>query len=304
MNFSKKGALALCLALVCLSLPVAAEERLPEENAAVLNGQYEFFGKNLRFSDGRASGTVVTHGLAQMTAEILDNPPFVWGDLNGDAKPDAVLLIREQSEVAKAAGYYLAVSLSGEGVSRSGSNALFIGEDIFVKSLAVEQRQIKLTYSDAARDAKPGMSHERRYLIKDGRLSETGYKADEKQYKIAPKRESFRKYALLLGAERQALLERFPEAPLAVENDGVKFVKEGISVWFAGNKVNKILLQREGLSFDGLRLGDQGESFARVFGQSLQTEKDAMLFTGKGFRLKVNYDVKSGKTLAAYLLPE
>ena len=305
MKSLRRTALAACFYLAFFNA-AAAEEAVPApsktEVAAILNGEYEFYGKSLRFTDGQAGKTVVTHGLAQMTALIQENPPFAWGELNGDGQNDAALLILEQSEVGKSAGYYLTASLGGE--QRKGVNIVFVGEDIAPQRLTIASGKIILNYLDKKRDAKPGTLHERCYLLKEGRLEESGFQATPQQLSVAPKRISFRSYAVLLGQDSQVLTARLAEMPTFDEKEGLIFAKAGISVSLADGKVTQIVVKRRDLSFDGLRLGDNIASFKGVFGKPLQESEAEMTFAGKGFRLRIVYDAASGRSLSAYLLSE
>ncbi len=305
MKILRRTALAACFYLAFLNAAAAEETVLKPPNAdviAVLNGEYEFYGGGLRFIDGKAEKTVVTHGMAQMTAIIREDFPFAWGELNGDEQLDAALLLTEKSEVGKTTGHYLAVSLGGE--QRRGTNIVFVGEDVMPQQLVIKDHKVVLRYLGEKNDAGPGMLRERCYQIKEGRLQESGFQATPQDLNVAAKRLSFRSYAALLGLAADALTARLAEMPTADGKDGLNFAKAGIIVSTAEGKVTQIFTQRRDLSFDGLRLGDNISSFKGVFGKPLQESAGEMTFLFKGFSLRVVYDAASGKSLSAYLLPE
>jgi len=113
------------------------------------------------------------------SAESLetDLTSFVaYGDLNGDGKEDAAVLLT-QSGVGSGTFIYVAALVSGP-VTYKGTNAVFIGDRISPQSITIKKGAISVTYLDRKPDeplsAEPTVSTTKsyRYSSLDTSLSE------------------------------------------------------------------------------------------------------------------------------------
>ncbi len=307
MKAMKKAVIAALIGLSCTASPAWAEEAAltpNEASVAARNATYDFYGKSITLLDGKAEMDMVAHGVSRLLTTALEEPQPVSGDLNGDGTLDAALLLKQESSGSKAVYYYLAVTLNQADGSRSGSNALLLGEGIVPQRLAVGNGVIRVDYLAQNKSSAIGQKElplTKEYVIKQRMLVERG--AEERaQVKAMTVRHNLSRYYALLGLTREAAVVRIAETPNAADEGGFDFVKEGIRIWFSDAKVSQVFISGKEISFNGLRLGDGVESFKKVFGPAVKEKPGTVEFNYKACILQLIYDEKTGNTVCAYLL--
>lgn len=136
------------------------------------NGTFEFEDGSVTLKNGSAvtelSGSVLT------TETTLGSEP-TYGDINGDKKNDAVVLLIQNSG-GSGIFVYIAAYVSGN-VTYKGSNAIFVGDRISPQTTTVNNDGlITLTYLDRKPDeamaATPTIPVTKTFVFKGGRLEE------------------------------------------------------------------------------------------------------------------------------------
>jgi hypothetical protein len=106
--------------------------------------------------------------------EIVLTDKVAYGDINGDQKEDAAILIL-RSGGGSGSFIYVAAMVSGP-VNYRGSNAVFIGDRIMPDTITVEGARIKVTYLDRRSDepmaAQPTVPVTKEYIYRSGNLEE------------------------------------------------------------------------------------------------------------------------------------
>jgi hypothetical protein len=123
--------------------------------------------------DGKATTNLVPDSLFGTETIIVGDP--VYGDINGDKKNDAVVLLT-QSGSGSGMFVYIAAYVSGN-VEYKGSNAVFVGDRISPQTVTVGNTGvITLTYLDRKLDepmaAAPTVSTTKTYVFRNGELEE------------------------------------------------------------------------------------------------------------------------------------
>lgn len=95
-----------------------------------------------------------------------------YGDINGDKKDDAIVVLRQTSG-GSGVFIYLAAYVSGP-VNYKGTNVIFIGDRIEPKSVSIKNSVITLNYLDRKSNepfsSKPTISITQQFIYKNGEL--------------------------------------------------------------------------------------------------------------------------------------
>jgi len=116
---------------------------------------------------------------------------------------------------------------------------------------------------------------------------------------------SFTKYSSLLGLNKEELIKTLNEKPNPVDEGGLEFKKEGLRIWFDNKSytlVNQIFIMRNDIDLNGVKIGDNINSFNNVFGNPVSDNNGDAHFKYKNVFLSVNYDIKSGRSFGVYIL--
>ena len=104
------------------------------------------------FDPARASyiidGAAVAIGSAEGTTTIFGEPAL--GDLNGDGKPDAAVMI-VQDPGGSGTFYYIAAAIDTPG-GAVGTNAILLGDRIAPQTIAIQNGRIIVNYADRGPD--------------------------------------------------------------------------------------------------------------------------------------------------------
>jgi len=85
----------------------------------------------------------------------------------------------------------------------------------------------------------------------------------------------------------------------------LEFKKEGLRIWFDNKSytlVNQIFIMRNDIDLNGVKIGDNINSFNNVFGNPVSDNNGDAHFKYKNVFLSVNYDTKSGRSFGVYIL--
>lgn len=107
-----------------------------------LNGTYVINKESVTLENGKAE-TSVTPGSATITKTTVFGEP-VLGDLNGDGKTDAALML-VQNPGGSGTFYYVVAALN-MGNAVAGTNAVFLGDRIAPQTLEIRNGQIIANY--------------------------------------------------------------------------------------------------------------------------------------------------------------
>jgi hypothetical protein len=135
------------------------------------NATFQFEDGPITLIKGSATTNVTPNG--EITQETTLTDDIAYGDINKDGKTDtAVLLVQNSS--GSGVFLYVAAYLSGT-VQYSGSNAIFIGDRVTPKSIAVDPLgTITVTYLDRKPTdpmaAEPTILTTKHYIYKSGEM--------------------------------------------------------------------------------------------------------------------------------------
>jgi len=136
----------------------------------ISNATFKFEDSSITLRNG-VSEQPITPG-STLTQETILTDMIEFGDLNADAKEDAVGIV-VQLGGGSGVFIYLVAQVSGL-VEYKGSNAVFIGNRIDPKSISIEDGLITLTYLDRkpgeAFAAEPTVSTTKQFIYKNGEL--------------------------------------------------------------------------------------------------------------------------------------
>ncbi|MDD3285553.1 MAG: Gmad2 immunoglobulin-like domain-containing protein [Patescibacteria group bacterium] len=178
------GLLLIILGLY-LVIRVQIESRLqpsPSDSAAVLedfrplDATYILDGQAIAFKDGQNADKSIT---------IFGEPAF--GDLNGDGRNDAAVLLFEDS-VGSGSFFYVAAALNLS-TGAQGTEAIFLGDRIAPQNLAIKDGQIAVNYADRrageAMATPPSVGVSAYFSIKDGVLQKIEASAKIDSYLVS-----------------------------------------------------------------------------------------------------------------------
>lgn len=116
---------------------------------------------------------------------------------------------------------------------------------------------------------------------------------------------NFMEYIQLLGLSKEKLISTLNENHNSIEEGGLEFKEAGIRVWFdqKNNKqVEQILIMRNDIALNGVKVGDKISRFKEAFGNSVSDKNGDAHFKYKDIFLSVNYDTNTEKTYGVYIL--
>lgn len=137
-----------------------------------LNATYSIGGQSLALINGAASQEAAPGSSTKITTSIFGEPTM--GDLNGDGKTDAAVII-VQNPGGSGTFYFVAAALNAENRTE-GTNAILLGDRIAPQTLAVNNGQIIANYADRRAGepmtAQPSVGVSRYFTVQNGALVE------------------------------------------------------------------------------------------------------------------------------------
>ena len=132
-----------------------------------LNATYVIDGQSVALVDGKAQAPAAPGSAEQVATTVFGQP--VAGDLNGDGKSDAALMLVQDSG-GSGTFYYIAAAINTPS-GAIGTNAILLGDRIAPQNIAIQNGQIVANYADpqpgrADDDAAVARGHEIFYLSK------------------------------------------------------------------------------------------------------------------------------------------
>lgn len=161
------AAVLLCFSLATLSCAVPPAPPASDP----MNASYRLEGESVRLRHGRAATVMEAGAASQQKTRVFGEP--VVGDLDGDEEDDAALIL-----VSDAGGsgsfYYVAVARHGQ-ESDQGSNAVWLGDRIVVRDIAIRNGLLIVRYLDRRSDepmvAPPVLARTMVLNLENGRLT-------------------------------------------------------------------------------------------------------------------------------------
>lgn len=172
----KKWYLVLTVLLVLIVgfgiLKFFAGTATPNSNVALsvfdpLNTTYNIESQPVTLVNGTAQVEAAPGSASKVTTTVFGSP--VAGDINGDGKPDAALIL-VQSGGGSGTFYYAVAALNNE-AGIQGTNGIFLGDRIAPENISITDQNILVNYADRGptepMSATPsiGMS---KYMVYDG----------------------------------------------------------------------------------------------------------------------------------------
>jgi len=154
------------------ALPVFAVQAGPPAGVppGVLNATFVIEKKAVRLVGGRAEVPVAAGSAARVTTMVFGKPAI--GDLNGDGRDDAALFL-VQDPGGSGAFHYTAAAIARNGTYQ-GSNAVFLGDRVAPRAIAIRNGVIVAEYTDRRPDqpmaATPTIAKTMHLTLHEGRL--------------------------------------------------------------------------------------------------------------------------------------
>jgi hypothetical protein len=108
------------------------------------NATYVVGGASVALVNGRAETPAAPGSATQVVTSVFGQP--VSGDLNGDGKADAAMMI-VQDPGGSGSFYYVVAALDGAG-GIQGTNAVLLGDRIAPQNIAIQDGKIVVNYAD------------------------------------------------------------------------------------------------------------------------------------------------------------
>lgn len=146
-------------------------DRTPREIFDPLNTIYVLDGEAITLIDGREEKEVIPES-AIKSITIAWNK-VVRADLNNDGAADAALVLMHNSG-GSGTFFYVVAALNGKTGKAVGTNAVFLGDRIFMENISVSGGLIIVDYLDRGRGepmvAEPIIKVKRSFAVKEGVL--------------------------------------------------------------------------------------------------------------------------------------
>lgn len=144
------------------------ETNLPDPG----NATFKFEDGDLTLKSGKNIESIAPDSAIKLETTLTNTQAL--GDINGDGKDDAVVVL-VQSGGGTGVFFYVAAVASSP-LSYKGTNAVFVGDRISPQSISIKNGLITLDYfdrtSDEPFDAEPTVRSSKTYVYSDGMLIE------------------------------------------------------------------------------------------------------------------------------------
>lgn len=140
-----------------------------------MNASYVIDGETVTLINGQEEKELVPQSASKRLTIAWNQ--VVKADLNNDGLDDAALILMQNSG-GSGTFFYVAVALSNEAGKAVGTNAVFLGDRIFMENISISGNLITVDYLDRAKDepmaAEPTVKVSRSFLIEADTLKESG----------------------------------------------------------------------------------------------------------------------------------
>jgi hypothetical protein len=152
----------------------AGEERVPVSNKESaldpLNASYPIEGRQVHLINGHGETEATPGSATKIKTSVFGKP--VYGDLDGDGKEDAALLL-VYDPGGSGTFYYVAAAVKVNGAYR-GTNGVLLGDRIAPKDVRVRNGVVTVNYADRrpeeAMSASPSVGKSQYLVLKSGKL--------------------------------------------------------------------------------------------------------------------------------------
>lgn len=138
-----------------------------------LNASYIIENQPIQLAGGILSVEAAPGSASQMTTRIFGQPAA--GDLNGDGKTDAAVIL-EQNAGGSGTFYYVAAAIN-TGNATQGTNAILIGDRIAPQTLEISGGKIIFNYADRLlgepMTTQPSVGVSKYFTVQNGTLTES-----------------------------------------------------------------------------------------------------------------------------------
>ena len=138
-----------------------------------LNATYVVDGQSIKLTNGGASMEVAPGSAAKITTMVFGTP--VGGDLNGDGKEDAAVVL-VQNPGGSGTFYYVAAAIN-RGNATQGTNAISFGDRVAPQTLEINNGKIIMNYADRKpgepMTVQPSVGVSRYFTVQNGTLLES-----------------------------------------------------------------------------------------------------------------------------------
>jgi hypothetical protein len=154
ISMNKKALVLVIFAVaIVLGLYALLEKRgTPATPAPValdpLNATYTVEGRSVTLVNGKSEAPAAPGSATMVTTSVFGQPAS--GDINGDGKPDAALILVQNSG-GSGTFYYAAVAINTPGGAQ-GTNAVLLGDRIAPQNILIQNGTVVANYADR----KPG----------------------------------------------------------------------------------------------------------------------------------------------------
>lgn len=155
--------LAIVLAISC---QIGTQEKAPD----AANATYTIDGRPITLSNGRAEQPAAPGSATKIVTRLADKQAV--GDVNGDRRPDAALVLIHDPG-GSGTFYYIAAVLNDGGPGKA-TDAKLLGDRIVVEKISIVDGRIVVEYL-TRRDgeplaATPSIKVTKAFTVKDGKL--------------------------------------------------------------------------------------------------------------------------------------
>jgi hypothetical protein len=163
--------LACCSASGCSILPIGTVPAADVAAADPLNAAYVVDDQVLRLRAGRHEAQAAPDSAAMRTTTVFGKPTF--GDLDDDGRPDAALLLVQQS--GGSGSFFSVAAALNRSDGYHGTNAVLLGDRIAPQGVAIRHGVVMANYADRRADepmaARPSIGKTAYLTVINGQLS-------------------------------------------------------------------------------------------------------------------------------------
>jgi hypothetical protein len=143
------------------------------------NISYRIDGKKVDLINGRSEKEAAPGSASKVTTAVLGNPDV--GDLNDDGRPDAALILFQNTGGTGTFIYATAAVNRNDGYH--GTNAVLLGDRITLDHVSIRNGVIVVEYRDRRSDepmaAKPSVPRSACFILQNGELREVGTRGEQ-----------------------------------------------------------------------------------------------------------------------------
>ncbi|MEK7546667.1 MAG: Gmad2 immunoglobulin-like domain-containing protein [Patescibacteria group bacterium] len=172
MNANKLIAAAAVVVVIGAAIFFVYNGVFPKSTFDPLNASYILENTPVSLVNGKTEREAAPDSATMIKIQVFGQP--VTGDLNGDGKKDAALIIQEDSG-GSGAFYYAAVAVNADSGTK-GTNVVFLGDRIAPQSIVIRDGVVVINYAERKpgepMTAQPSVGVSK-YLYLDGEILKT-----------------------------------------------------------------------------------------------------------------------------------